>query len=129
MCAPNSPVGQDSPSPLSAVTNALKAARPSSGGAALEKLGRLPDIVSAASVNCETQSTSPPTSTRLVLEDAKSRGLACELPDDGGRVAGLPAHQRKKPAADGPGHASFNAHRGFGHSLDQNDHDPLLRRS
>ena len=63
------------------------------------------------------------------LEDAKSRGLACELPDDGGRVAGLPAHQRKKPAADGPGHASFNAHRGFGHSLDQNDHDPLLRRS
>lgn len=97
---------------------------------------RLPDIVSAASVNCETQSTSPPTSTTLLFilpaSSSKMRSLAvlrASFPMTAGVSPGSPHTSAKKPAADGPGHASFNAHRGFGHSLDQNDHDPLLRRS
>ncbi len=52
--APNSPTAHGTPLTLMCSTNRANIAAPISGGAAVEKLGRSPLLVFAASVNCGT---------------------------------------------------------------------------
>src|SRR5271156_6501592 len=63
--APKTPLATRPRSARAAATNTSNKRRPKSGVAAVEKPGRSPLAVSAASVNCGTSSNSPPISVRL----------------------------------------------------------------
>ena len=74
MSAPKRPVATCTVSAAFS-SNLMKSASPSAGDAALEKLGRKPLLVSAASVNCGTARSSPPMSfsERFILPCASAK--------------------------------------------------------
>ena len=91
--------------------------------------GRLPEVVSAASVNCETSSTPPATSCTLrfilscgVGEDPQAGQLARHERAVAGVIPLHRAEQHAQPRADLAVDYAVHAHAGPGHALHDGAH-------
>ena len=102
--------------------------RACSGLAALEKPGRRPAVVSAASVNCGTKSNSPPICTKLRFifpaSSSKTRylsifssSLAAACSESLGLIP-----QRQEAVPDARNDCAIDPHAGFADPLEQCDH-------